>query len=78
MIDGKNTENKNEHKIGINRAKIITEVKLYRSDLRLSERFNLECCYYQNKNIHMERFLWKSLCYTETKQQEARKKLFNI
>lgn len=34
MIDGKNTENKNEHKAGINRAEIITKVKLYRTDFR--------------------------------------------
>lgn len=27
---GKNTENKNEHKVGMNRTKIIREVKLHR------------------------------------------------
>lgn len=29
------TENKNGHKVGINRTKIITEVKLYKADFRL-------------------------------------------
>lgn len=35
MIHGKNTENKNEHKVDTNRNKIITEVKSYRTDFRL-------------------------------------------
>lgn len=30
MRHGKNTENKNEHKVGMNRTKIIREVKLHR------------------------------------------------